>query len=241
MMRRTTGWWLLVPLVAACNVGTDRANAAVDSVPVAPAQSPATAGASAPAATTAGTVPTPLEAAEGLAEDVQTDIAGSNWTAAAANAKELQNTAAGVVSAAGPGASAAYRAAVDSLAAQVGRRDRAASLVSANAVSRDLVRMFVAFHPKVPVQVAYMDVAGRDVVYAAERGDWSAATRAVQELRTNYDAVQAHVSASNPALANRVAGELQQVADAVQGKNAAEAKRTGNVLLEEVDLIEKTY
>ena len=85
-----------------------------------------------------------------------------------------------------------------------------------------------------------MDVAGRDLVYAAERGDWATADGALQELKTRYGEVAPHVQSADGALAKRIEQELATLTTTTTAHDAAKSAKTARVLLEEVDAIERT-
>jgi hypothetical protein len=140
-----------------------------------------------------------------------------------------------------PATLASYEAALDSLAAQIGRRDRLASLQSANRMTRVLLAVAANYDLTVPVQVGLLDVAGRDAIYRAEAGDWQAVAASVAELRTQYAVVQAHVAGKDAALSARLAQRLTDLEAAVSAKEATRVRTLATALLEDVDLAERTY
>jgi hypothetical protein len=181
---------------------------------------------------------------EGLAEDIQTDLDSLGWTAARAKLVELQasdSTLRTAIPAAAAAALATYEAARDSLAAQIGRRARLAALASANRMSRALLAIAAEYDTTVPIQVGLLDVAGRDAINRAESGDWQGAGVSVAELQSQYAAVQAHVALKDTALDARVTRELADLKAAVSAKNAARVRTVATRLLDDVDLIERTY
>jgi hypothetical protein len=109
---------------------------------------------SASATTPPAGAPAPVEQAEGLAEDVQTDLTQNAWPAAEAKLRELRSLG-GRLDSAGVSKpkQSAYRQAVDSLGVAITRRSQAGAPVAGNYVSR-IVTGIVADHPtKVPVEV----------------------------------------------------------------------------------------
>ena len=172
-------------------------------------------------------LPADVALAEGLAEDIQTDLDTLGWTAARDKLAQLQASSAGVK--------------LDSLAAQIGRRDRLGALQSANGVSRALLAIAADYTLTVPVEVGLLDVAGRDAIYRAEAGEWPGAAAAVAELRARYAAVQPHVAAKDPALDGRFARRLAELEDAVKARNAARVRTVATGLLDDVDVVERTY
>jgi hypothetical protein len=188
-----------------------------------------------------GAVPPAVLTAEGLAEDVQTDLDTSGWQSARAKVAQLQTNRPALRNAVGSGNVVTYEAALDSLIVQTGRRDRPASLESANAMSRALLAITSGYDITVPIQVGYLDVAGRDAIYRAEAGRWQDAAASSAELRANYAAVRAHVAGKDPTLDVRLRQRLNALDGAVSAKNAVRVRVVATGVLDDVDLIERTY
>jgi hypothetical protein len=186
-------------------------------------------------------VPRAVTIAEGLAEDIQTDLDSSNWTMAQTRLAELQKNRARLRVLLHPPKTAGYEAAFDSLTAQVNRQDRPAALQSANHMSREIVRIMGNYNPTVPVEVGYLDVAGRDAIYAAETGRWEDAIAAAAELRVNYSAVQTTVASRKPTLDRLVSQHLTELDSAVTMQSAARIRATATRVLDDVDLIEGMF
>lgn len=191
-----------------------------------------------------GVLPPVVVAAEGLAEDIQADLDTSRWTPARAKLAQIHASDSALRAAVPPTSAptlARYEAARDSLAAQLGRRDRLAALQSANRMSRVLLAIAADYDRTVPIEVGLLDVAGRDAVYRAEAGDWLGAAASIAELRSRYAAVRAHVAAKDAALGARLAQRLTELDAAVTSKNAARVRAVATGLLNDVDLVERTY
>jgi hypothetical protein len=190
----------------------------------------------------AGVLPPPVEQAEGLAEDVQDDVARNAWPAADAKLRELRAVAA-KLDAAGVARTgrAAYVSALDSLGAAITRRSRAEALTAGNRVSRVVTGIMAGYPTKVPADVGLMDVAGRDALYAAQQGGWADAANATAELGRSYATVQAHVRDHDPALDRRVTDEIARLQRAVASRAGDRAVRLAQALLEDVDRIELTF
>jgi hypothetical protein len=188
-------------------------------------------------------LPQVASVAEGLSEDIQTDLDTLGWTEARARLTELQTNRLALRTEVleDSTAFAPYEAALDSLAAQIGRRDRLAALQSANRMGRALLAVSANYDLTVPVQVGVLDVAGRDAIYRAEAGDWQAVAGSVAELRTQYAVVQAHVDGKDAALGARLVQRLADLDAAVSGKDATRVRALATGLLNDVDLIEGTY
>ena len=186
-------------------------------------------------------VPPAVLAAEALAEDIQADLDTSGWQAARAKVVQLQANRAALRAAASGSRLASYETALDSLTAQVRRHDRPASLASANEMSRVLLTITADYDLTVPVQVGYLDVAGRDAIYRAEAGRWRDASAAVATLRANYAVVRPHVTDVKPILDRRLRQQLNALEGAVAAKGAARVRAIATALLDDVDLIERAY
>lgn len=211
----------------------------------------------------AGTLPAQITTGEGLAEDIQTSIDSLNWSAAGAKLSQLQSVLPDIertVMADG-GEDAAqeasgrdtetadadttelgtFRDALDSLGAQVGRRERLPALESANTLSRLLVLMAGDYGVTVPTEVGALDVAGRDVSYRAEAGRWGGAAASARELRSSYAAVQTHVSGRDSALDTRMRQTIDGLAGAVAAQNVEQVNALATGLLDDVDVVENLY
>jgi len=134
-----------------------------------------------------------------------------------------------------------YGVSLDALISQLGRQERPAALQSANRLSRAIVGFMAKYEVMLPAQVGYLDVAGRDVIYAAETGRWQDASAAAEELRTNYTGVGTHVAGKDSTLDRRVRQQLSQLDRAVAAKSAARVRAIATALLGDVDLVEQTY
>jgi hypothetical protein len=191
---------------------------------------------------TAGALPPPVEQAEALAEDVQTYLEQNAWSTADAKLRELRGLGDKLASAGvAETKRAQYGNALDSLGAAITRRGRADGLTAGNRVSRVVAGIMADYPLKVPVEVTWMDVAGRDALYAAAQGRWGDAAKAAAEVGRSYAAVQSHVQARDPALAKRVTGEIVQLHRAADSRARDRAERLARALLEEVDRIELTF
>jgi hypothetical protein len=191
---------------------------------------------------TAGVLPSPVEQAEALAEDIQTYLDQNAWPAAEAKLRELKGVGEMLASV---GVSetkrSAYESALDSLGVAIARRSRAGALTAGNRVSRVVAGIMADYPTKVPVGVTLMDVAGRGVVYAAQQGRWGDAARAAAEVGQSYAAVQVHVRARDSALDRRITAEIARLQRAVASRARDRATSLAQALLEDVDRIEQTF
>lgn len=187
-------------------------------------------------------LPRAVEQAEVEAEDIQADIDQGAWPAAEVRFDALRSLG-DSLHAQGVEASkrSAYGSALDTLHAVVLARSKSFALSAANRVSRIVASMMADYPTKVPVSVTYMDVAGRDVLYAAQQGWWSDASNAALEMERNYAAVQTQLEARDSVLERRVTSEIKQLQDAVGSRSRGGAARLAQALLDDVDLIEQTF
>jgi|SRR5712664_342573 len=185
--------------------------------------------------------PRSLVVAEGLAEDIQADLDARNWTMARTRLAELEKNRVALQRVLPARDIAGYGVTLDSLISQLGRLERLPALESANRLSRAIVGLMAKYDVTVPVQVGYLDVAGRDAIYAAETGRWQDASAATEELRANYAGVGTHVAAKDSTLDRRVRQQLSQLDRAVAAKSAVRVRAIATALLEDVDLVEQTY
>jgi len=191
---------------------------------------------------TAGAPPSSVEQAEALAEDAQTYIDQNAWPAAEAKFRELKVVGESLASVGVAEAKrSAYVNALDSLGAAIARRSQAGALTAGNRVSRVVAGIMADYPTKVPVDVTLMDVAGRDVLYAAQQGRWGDAANATAELGRNYAVVQVHVRARDSALNRRVTAEIVRLQRAVVSRARDRATSLALALLEDVDRIEQTF
>jgi len=218
-------------LIAAGCKGKERGHAAEDSTASSSDSAPA------PAA-----LPHPVEQAEALAEDIQADIDQGAWPAATSKLDSLRTLADRLAAAGVSGTQrSAYGSALDTLNAVVVVKSKDYALVAANRVSRIVTTMMADYASRVPVAVAYMDVAGRDALYGARLDRWSDVSDAALEVGRNYASVEAHVQARDSVLGRRVASEIKQLQDAVSAKSKTGAAGSAEAILNDVDRIEQTY
>ena len=191
---------------------------------------------------TTARAPAPVEQAEALAEDVQTDVAQGAWPVAEAGARELRSLGEKLHTAGVPvSKQSGYGPAVDSLSAAISRRSQSEALTAGNHVSRIVTGIMGDYPSKVPVEVAYMDVAGRDVLYAAQQGRWSDAAAPMAEVARSYSTVQPYVRTNNFALDQVVTSKIAQLRSAVASREARQVTSLAQILLDDVGRIELIF
>jgi len=195
---------------------------------------------------------------EGLAEDVQTDLDSGAWAASAEKLRQLRASRDSTVLALrgargagggdagpsfgiGPPDPDAFSAAIQALEEAIARRDRLAGLMAANRVSRTLLPLLAAGPGRVPVAVSALDVAIRDVEYAAESGNWTAAAAMIDEADSVYAKVREHVAGKSPGLDATVRERIASLRWGLHAHDAHATRPAVDALLEDVDRIEATY
>jgi len=203
------------------------------------------------AAPDTGVAPAALLRAGSLADNLQDDIAASRWELAQEKLFALQRLqpvldsleetleARGVLTDrdAGPELSAC----LGTLADRLESHRRLPAQGSANAVGRALLPLLAAFAPPARVALARLDVAGRDLDYAAERGSWDAARDALKEIRGAYATVQPDVVRQAPDLDATIQRRLSNLAGALDAHQHVRAHSLAGEFLEDVDLIQSTH
>jgi hypothetical protein len=193
-------------------------------------------------APTAHVLPSAVEQAEALAEDVQTYLDQSAWPAAEAKFRELKGVGEKLASVGvAETKRSAYGKALDSLGAAITRRSRTDALTAGNRVSRVVADIMADYPTQVPIDVTLMDVSGRDALYAAQQGRWGDASNAAGEIGRSYAAVQLHVRTRDSALDRRVATEIARLQHAAVSRARDQATSLALALLEDVDRIEQTF
>lgn len=187
-------------------------------------------------------LPDVLERAEDISEDVQEDIAEGDWEDAAKKTNQLQALADSIRQTGAPAAEvSAYDSAVAELAREVQSRDQVGAGLAANSANRAVLSMMSAYQVEVPVEVGYMEVDVRDVVYHAAADQWGEAEKAVEDMKSNYAKVQAHVAQKDSGLDNKIRAEIAQLGTTVAQKNAAATNAAAKKVNDLIDDVEDTY
>ncbi|MEJ2185815.1 MAG: hypothetical protein P8Z36_07725 [Gemmatimonadota bacterium] len=130
---------------------------------------------------------------------------------------------------------------VDSLANRLEDQRRVPALASANTVGRALLPLLAAFSTAPQLAVAELDVAGRDLQYAVDRGAWNAADHALEEIRQAYATVQPLLVQNAPNLNATVERRLTDLAGALQAHLHVRTHSLAGEFLQDVDLIHSTF
>jgi hypothetical protein len=127
---------------------------------------------------------------------------------------------------------------VDSLRQSVARRERQATMVHANQVTRIVAEMTEPYAPKVPVEVTRLDYYGRELEIGSETGETPRLVSAVQGIRHEWDAVRQAVSARDSLVARKFDALVTRIERA---RSSAEYRRPAAEELAEVDDLEHVF
>jgi hypothetical protein len=127
---------------------------------------------------------------------------------------------------------------VDSLRHSVARRQRQATMVQANQVTRIVADLTAPYAPKVPVEVTRLDFYGRELEIGSETGATPRIESAVRGIRHEWDAVRPAVS-TRDSLETRKFDAL--VTRIERARSPAEYRRLAEEELAEVDDLEHVF
>jgi len=187
-------------------------------------------------------VPASLESVAHYGENLYDAARANDWAAAAAQldtlkrgAAELPGTAKG-----SPDLKSNVNSELAVIDTSLSKHDRAATLRSANEVTRLAAELARPYGPPVPVEIALLDYSGRELELWAEAGDSTKLRAATVTMRQTWDAVR-------KAVEKRRAGvEAAATFDALVVR-AESAKTTGDYaavatpILDEVDKLEQLF
>lgn len=231
----TIGWVAAVALLAGCE-GQPRDFEEL--VVTEEAETPAPPAAEVPAGEEAREIPEILEKAEKTSVDLQDEIMDEDWDDAEEKTRELQSLSDSIRATGAPAAEvSAYDSAVAELAQKVERRDQVAAGMAANSVNRAVIEMMDDFRAEVPVEVRELAVETREITYRAAAGEWDAATRGVETLKSNYGSVQGRVAQRDADLDGRVRGSIDELERAVAAKDPEAVKEAAKKVHDEVDKV----
>jgi len=128
---------------------------------------------------------------------------------------------------------------VDSLRHSVARRQRQATMVQANQVTRTVADMTAAsYGPKVPVEVTRLDFYGRELEIGSETGATVRLESATRGIRHEWDAVRPAVSTRDSVVARKFDALVIRIERA---RSPAEYRRLAEEELAEVDDLEHVF
>ncbi|MDX6406643.1 MAG: hypothetical protein QOH70_4098 [Blastocatellia bacterium] len=117
-------------------------------------------------------------------------------------------------------------------------KDRQATAVAANQITRDVAEMTTAYKVIVPVEVVLLDYYGRELEIWAEAKDASKLQATAREMRKTWNAVRPSIEAKNSAVTKKFEGLVAQVEAA---KAPADYAKVAKPVLDEVDNLEKVF
>ncbi|MGH7511388.1 MAG: hypothetical protein ACREOQ_00555 [Gemmatimonadales bacterium] len=127
---------------------------------------------------------------------------------------------------------------VDSLRQSVARRQRQATMVEANQVTRIVADLTAPYAPKVPVEVTRLDFYGRELEIGSETGAAPRLESAVRGIRHEWDAVRPAMSTRDSLVARKFDGLVTRIERA---RSPAEYRRLAEEELAEVDDLEHVF
>jgi hypothetical protein len=127
---------------------------------------------------------------------------------------------------------------VDSLRHWVTRRQRQATMVEANQVTRTVADMTAPYASKVPVEVTRLDFYGRELEIGSETGATARLEGAARGIRHEWDAVSPALSARDSLVARKFDALVTRIERA---RSPAEYRRVAEEELAEVDDLEHVF
>ena len=194
------------------------------------------------------TIPAPLDAIEGLAEDCFDQALASNNSQFAHSAHTLDSKWRGFrAQAVRDGAAAqnvsdldAAVAALNNIATHVGTS--VAMARAANAVSAPMDNFFALYSPVVPPTLMELDYLGRQLVLDGMEGDFALAGSHLANLQNRWQSVKGTVVAAggtNQAASYEIS--LARLQDLIAGRADASLIQEANAGLDLVDLMESLF
>ena len=189
----------------------------------------------------APTIPASLEHLESAAEDIGDAVAAGNWP----KATKLVGAATRDLDALGEGARAGdvaqARGHLDETRKAVESRRPIEAQFAANALSGDVVDLFVNYQPIVPVEVMRLDVLLRRVQIEGLARTPARAANPLKEARRLWTKLEGQPPLQGTPMARRFDRELAAVEAAAAVENPSSLEQTAGVALEGVDGIERVF
>jgi hypothetical protein len=190
--------------------------------------------------------PKPLLTIEEQAEDIIDRAPGKQWARIAKDVTKIKM------------ARAAYqaRASADGIAPNVldefdsafGRLTAAAkakqvedTLQAANDVSGATVDLFSSYDIGHPVQIARLDVIGRQIGFDLAKDDRTGVQSQIENAKTQWAAIRDEISTRSSAVGQQVDGTLAALDEADASNTTGLLKAEVRVLLETIDALEQLY
>lgn len=187
-------------------------------------------------------VPPPLVAAGHFGEGVYDAARAGDWPGVAVTLDSLHRGAAGLASAiAGDGPDErSLLAQLDTLDAAVARRERSATLRSANEVTRLAAELTRPFRLAVPVEITLLDYDGRLLQFWADAGDPARLRASAELLRRTWNAVRPQVE-RRPGGGTAAQTFDRLVLEAERASPSSDHAAIAQRILDEVDSLERLF
>jgi hypothetical protein len=127
------------------------------------------------------------------------------------------------------------------LSASAAAQDAATTEQAANDVSRDLIEVFALYDIGHPIQIARLDVIGRQIVIDVKRGDIVAAASQVAAAQTQYQAIKEDIQSRSADVDDSTEDTLDAMQSAADKSDAATLTSEAKAFLEIVDDMERLY
>jgi len=187
-------------------------------------------------------VPGQLESVAHYSENLYDAARTNDWVAAAAQLDTLKRGATDL-SATVKG-SAELKSSVSSQLAvidtSVSNRNRAATLRSANEVTRLAAELTRPYNPQVPVEITLLDYSGRELELWAEADDSTKLRAATVTMRQTWDTVRNTVEKQRGGLAAAVSFDAL-IARAESATTSGDYAAVAAPILDEVDKLERLF
>jgi hypothetical protein len=187
-------------------------------------------------------VPGPLESVAHYSENLYDAAHTNDWAAAIAQLDTLKRGATAL--SATINGSADLKSSVTSQLAVIGtsvsNRDRAATLYSANEVTRLAAELTRSYNPRVPVEITLLDYSGRELELWAEAGDSTKLRAATVAMRQTWDTVRNTVEKRRGGVAAAASFDAL-VARAESATTVNDYAAVAPPVLDEVDKLEQLF
>jgi YD repeat-containing protein len=191
-----------------------------------------------PACSNAPKVPAPLESVAHYSENLYDAARASDWPAAAAQLDTLKR---GVTDLSAMAAgSAELESQVATVGTSVSNHDRAATMRSANEVTRLAADLTRPYEPLVPVEITLLDYSGRELELWAEAGDLAKLHDATATMRQTWDAVRRTVEKQRGGAAAAASFDAL-VTRAESAAASSDYAAVATPILDEVDKLERLF
>jgi hypothetical protein len=197
-------------------------------------------------ASSADAPPKQLVTIEEQAEDIIDRVPGKRWARVAADIATVRGAWAkyqprAEADAVDPAVLDDFDAALRTLTTAAKAKRSAATLQSANDLSRATVELLGHYDLGHPIQVGRLDIIGRQILLDLDEDDRAGVTEQIAAARTEWDAIRADVTARSAAVGAQVDATLAALDEAAAAQNDGLLKAEVRAMLEIVDAMEELY